>query len=171
DRGFGLGFAAVDVIVFDEAQRLSDQTRTDMVPAANRPHNPAGSLLFYVGTPPRPNDSGDGFAALRAEALAGDAEEMFFVEFSADEDADPDDREQWRKANPSYPHHTPEESMLRMRKHLGSDDAWKREALGIWDPVESGGVLPSQSWADQADAGSVAADRFALGVECGPDLR
>src|SRR5690606_21914591 len=72
DQGFGLGFAAVDVIVFDEAQRLSDQTRMDMVPATNRAHNPAGALLFYIGTPPRPNDKGDAFSALRDDALAGE---------------------------------------------------------------------------------------------------
>jgi len=171
DQGFGLGFAAVDVIVFDEAQLLSDRTRMDMVPATNRAHNPAGALLFYIGTPPRPENGakGEAFATLRADALEGD-NDTFFVELSADPDADPDDREQWAKANPSYPTHTPIESMLRMRKHLGSDEAWKREALGIWDAVQGHGVLPAPSWKDAEDETSIAADRFALGVECGPDL-
>lgn len=177
DQGFGLGFAAVDVIVFDEAQRLRDSTRMDMVPATNRPHNPAGALLFYIGTPPRPTDDGEAFSALRAEALAGDSQDGFFVELSADPDADPDDREQWRKANPSYPTHTPEESMLRMRKHLGSEDAWKREALGIWDPAVSAGVISAVSWNAQEDTDefgrplSIPVDRFALGIEIGPDLK
>lgn len=169
ERGFGLGFAAVDVIVFDEAQRLRDQTRMDMVPATNRARNPSGALLFYIGTPPRPNDDGDAFGSLRAEALDGD-EDIFYVELSADSDADPDDHEQWAKANPSYPVHTPLESMLRMRKHLGSDEAWMREALGIWDAQASNGVIPPQSWQAQADPESVPVDSFALGVEVGPDL-
>lgn len=169
ERGFGLGFAAVDVIVFDEAQRLRDQTRMDMVPATNRARNPAGALLFYIGTPPRPNDSGDAFAALRSEAIGGD-EDIFFVELSADPDADPDDHEQWAKANPSYPVHTPLESMLRMRKHLGSDEAWMREALGVWDAAQSNGVIPAQSWADREDVESVPVDAFTLGLEVGPDL-
>ena len=169
ERGFGLGFAAVDVIVFDEAQRLRDQTRMDMVPATNRARNPAGALLFYIGTPPRPNDSGDAFAALRSEAIAGD-EDTFFVELSADSDADPDDRKQWAKANPSFPHHTPVESMLRMRKHLGSDEAWMREALGVWDAAQSNGVIPAQVWADREDVESVPVDAFTLGIEVGPDL-
>lgn len=170
DRGFGLGFAAVDVIVFDEAQRLSDQTRMDMVPATNRPHNPCGALLFYIGTPPRPNDNGEAFGTLRAEALSGESTDMFFVEMSADADADPDDREQWRKANPSYPHHTPEESMLRMRKHLGSDEAWLRDALGIWDAVGASGVIPVRAWEDATDEASKPVDGLALGVEVAPDL-
>ena len=169
ERGFGLGFAAVDVIVFDEAQRLRDQTRMDMVPATNRAHNPAGALLFYIGTPPRPDNDGDAFASLRAGALDGD-DDVFFVEMSADEDADPDDHEQWAKANPSFPRHTPVESMLRMRKHLGSDEAWMREALGIWDAAQSNGVIPAQAWADREDVESVPVDAFTLGLEVGPDL-
>lgn len=171
DQGFGLGFAAVDVIVFDEAQLLSDRTRMDMVPATNRAHNPAGALLFYIGTPPRPENGakGEAFATLRADALQGD-EDTFFVELSADPDADPDDRSQWANANPSFPSHTPLESMLRMRKHLGSDEAWKREALGIWDPVRGNGVIPGPSWKAAEDPLSIAEDRFGIGVECGPDL-
>lgn len=171
DQGFGLGFAAVDVIVFDEAQRLSDRTRMDMVPATNRASNPSGALLFYIGTPPRPEAAaaGEAFSSLRSDALEGE-DNVFFVELSADPAADPDDREQWAKANPSYPHHTPVESMLRMRKHLGSDEAWLREALGIWDAQGAAGVIPGHAWAAQADEQSWASDSFALGVEVAGDL-
>lgn len=170
DQGFGLGFAAVDVIVFDEAQRLRDRTRMDMVPATNRAHNPAGALLFYIGTPPRPEDDGEAFSALRADALDGD-EDTFFVELSADPDADPDDREQWAKANPSFPHHTPVESMLRMRKHLGTEDAWMREALGIWDPKLTNAVIDAESWRLAGDEHSLPVDRLTLAVDVSPDRR
>lgn len=170
DQGFGLGFAAVDVIVFDEAQRLTDQTRMDMVPATNRAGNPAGALLFYIGTPPRPNDKGEAFTSLRNDALSGSADDVFFVELSADPNSDPDDRDQWRNANPSFPDHTPLESMLRMRKHLGSDEAWMREALGVWDQVTTRGAIPFDAWADRLDVNSVAVDSFALGIEVAPDM-
>lgn len=168
DLGFGLGFAAVDVIVFDEAQRLTDQTRMDMVPAANRSHNPAGALLFYIGTPLRPTDKGDGFATLRTGALEGD-DDVFFVELSADPDADPDDREQWKKANPSFPTHTPVESMLRMRKHLGSDEAWMREALGVWDEIKTRSVIDEQTWGLVADPASMPVERLTLAIDVNPD--
>lgn len=168
DQGFGLGFAAVDVIVFDEAQRLSDTTRMDMVPATNRASNPAGALLFYIGTPPRPTDKGDAFGDLRDDALAGD-KDTFYVELGADPDAEPDDREQWAKANPSYPHHTPLESMLRMRKHLGSDEAWLREALGIWDAKNAHRVIDLQSWAAVADPSSMPTERLTLAIDVAPD--
>ncbi|MGH3504327.1 MAG: hypothetical protein ACRDQA_26025, partial [Nocardioidaceae bacterium] len=94
-----------------------------------------------------------------------------YIEFSADEDADADDREQWAKANPSFPHRTPLESMLRLRENLPSEDSWKREALGIWDPEETIGVIPPPAWEMQGTSHSLAVGRFALGVEVGPDLR
>jgi hypothetical protein len=60
--------------------------------------------------------------------------------------------------------------MLRLRKNLGDEDSWNREGRGIWDPVSSRGVIPGPSWTTQGAEHSIAVDRFALGVECGPDL-
>lgn len=169
EQGFGRGFEEVDVEVFDEAQILNEKALEDMVAATNQSRHPHGALLFFMGTPPRPTDPGETFSLKRAKALGG-ADDMVYVECSADEDADCDDREQWAKANPSFPHRTPLESMLRLRENLPGDDSWKREALGIWDPVATKGVIPGPSWAAQGAEHSIAVDRFALGVECGPDL-
>lgn len=170
EQGFGRGFDEVDVEVFDEAQILTEKALEDMVAATNQSRHPFGALLFYMGTPPRPIDPSEAFSAKRAKALSGESADLVYIECSADEDADPDDREQWAKANPSYPERTPLESMLRLRENLPSDEAWLREALGIWDQVKTGGVIPHRPWSDRADTSSVAVDRFALGVECGPDL-
>lgn len=170
EQGFGRGFDEVDVEVFDEAQILTEKGLEDIVPAANQSRHPAGALLFFMGTPPRPTDPGEEFTNRRAKALTGKADNMLYVEFSADEDADPDDREQWRKANPSYPSRTPDESMERMRENLTDEASFKREALGIWDAVGSNGVIPPPDWVRQGAEHSLAVDRFALGVECGPDL-
>ncbi|MEU7677940.1 hypothetical protein AB0C42_24370 [Micromonospora taraxaci] len=170
EQGFGRGFDEVDVEVFDEAQILTEKALEDMVAATNQSRHPHGALLFYMGTPPRPIDPGEAFAAKRAKALSGESDDMVYIECSADEDADPDDREQWERANPSFPLRTPLVSMLRLRENLSSDEAWLREALGIWDAAKGSGVIPAPSWRDQADELSIAVDRFALGVECGPDL-
>jgi hypothetical protein len=40
----------------------------------------------------------------------------------------------------------------------------------MWAGAVRHGVIPAPSWRDQADEHSTAADRFALGIECGPDL-
>lgn len=170
ESGFGRGFDEVDVEVFDEAQILTEKALDDMVAATNQSRHEHGALLFYMGTPPRPVDPGEVFAARRDEALAGKAEDSVYIECSADPDADPDDREQWKKANPSYPERTPLRSMLRLRKNLLSDESWMREALGVWDPVRTGGVLPMDAWKDRADGKSKVAGQSTLGVEIGPDL-
>src|SRR5207237_1558787 len=61
EQGFGRGFDEVDVEVFDEAQILTEKALEDIVPAANQSRHPAGALLFFMGTPPRPGDPGAEF--------------------------------------------------------------------------------------------------------------
>jgi len=132
ESGFGRGFSDVDILVFDEAQIMTETTLEDMAAAQNVAKNP---LTFMMGTPPRPKDPGEMFTMTRQEALDGDTDETLYIELSADRGEDPMDRNQWRKANPSFPQRTSERAMLRLRKKLKSLDAWQREALGIWDEV------------------------------------
>jgi len=168
-QGFGRGMAEIDVEVFDEAQILSLKALEDMVPATNQARNPHGGLIFFIGTPPRPDDDGEAFNAKRNQALKGNADDdMVYVELSADSDADLLDREQWRKANPSYPFRTPLESMLRMRKNIPDDGAWRREALGIWDSDSGASLISRGHWRSLMgtvpDEGAVA-----YGVKYSPD--
>jgi hypothetical protein len=154
EHGFGRGFKRVGILIFDEAQILTAKAADDMVPTTNRHPNP---LIFYMGTPPTPSNPSEHFLALRTEALAakearlrgdsGTTNETLYIEFSADADADPMDREQWAKANPSYPYHTTARAMLRMKKNLKGPNAFAREALGIWDGTANTGVFSASSWA------------------------
>jgi hypothetical protein len=167
EHGFGRGFAAVDVVVFDEGQILSVKTLEDMVAATNQSRHPAGALLFYMGTPPRATDPGDAFRSKRAKALSGKSRDMVYVEISGDPDADPDDEEQW-KHNPSYPHRTPRESMLRLRENVGSDESWLREGLGIWDELGAIEVFGGR-WPDFIDPNAERGTAVAFGVAVAPD--
>jgi phage terminase large subunit-like protein len=133
----------LDVLVFDEAQILTEAALDDMVPATNQAPNP---LILFTGTPPKPSDPGEVFAMKRREALAGGSDDTVYIEFSADRGADPDDRKQWAKANPSYPRRTPPAAMLRMKKNLTAE-SFLREGLGIWDAVGSAGPFDLASWA------------------------
>lgn len=150
EQGFGRGFSDVDILVFDEAQIMTETTLEDMAAAQNVAKNP---LTFMMGTPPRPQDPGEVFTLLRQEALDGESEGTLYVELSADRGCDPLDRDQWRKANPSYPHRTPDRAMLRLRKKLKSDASWYREALGVWDEMSHQRVVRSSHWSDLADVG------------------
>ena len=177
EGGFGRGFDEVDIEVFDEAQILGEKALEDMVAATNQSRQPAGALLFFMGTPPRPTDPGEEWLARRSEALevkpldqvVGLSDDMVYIEFSADKDADPDDRAQWAKANPSFPHRTPLESMLRMRKQLKNEDSFKREAMGIYDALDSGQVIDDVSWGLVKDPASMAIDRITLAIDVAPD--
>lgn len=134
ESGFGRGFTKVSILVFDEAQILGMKALEDMIPATNAAANP---LIFKIGTPPRPIDPGEAFGQARKEALAGERSDGMYVEFSADRNGDPDDRAQWRKANPSYPKRVNEAALLRMKRHLGPE-SFRREGLGIWDETGIG---------------------------------
>jgi hypothetical protein len=153
DSGFGRGRTDVDVIVFDEGQHLSNDALENMGAAQNVAQNP---LCFVMGTPPRPKDKGEFFTLLREEALSGDSDGTLYIEMSADRGADPMDRDQWRKANPSFPARTSERAMLRLRKKLRNEDSWAREALGIWDEIQRQfSPINGAMWADGVDVGPV----------------
>ena len=141
ESGFGRGFTKVSILVFDEAQILGMKALEDMIPATNAAANP---LIFKIGTPPRPIDPGEAFGQARKEALAGERSDGMYVEFSADRNGDPDDRAQWRKANPSYPKRVNEAALLRMKRHLGPE-SFKREGLGIWDETGIGSRAISEA--------------------------
>lgn len=146
ERGFGLGFTKVGVLVMDEAQRLTEKTMDDLVPTTNQSVNP---LIFLIGTPPRPTDAGEVFKSRRREALSGDSDDMVYLEFSADPDVNPAswapkyvDWAAVAKANASYPKRTPRTAILRMLKNLGPE-SFRREGLGVWDDDQAGSRLIS----------------------------
>jgi hypothetical protein len=89
----------------------------------------------------------------RRDALDGDSDETLYIELSADRSIDLMDREQWKKANPSFPKRTPERAMLRMKKNL-SEDSFRREALGIWDEMSRHqAVIKKAAWLQLVDVG------------------
>jgi hypothetical protein len=146
ESGFGRGFTEVDILVFDEAQILTERAIDDMIPAQNASQN---ALTLMIGTPPKPSDPSEVFTNRRNDALNGTTTDVVYIEFSAERDSDMDDRAAWRKANPSYPHRTSEAAMLRMRRNL-SEDSFRREALGVWDEDLGGAPIPAGPWNDLA---------------------
>lgn len=151
ESGFGRGFAGVDILVCDEGQILPESTLEDLGATQNTAPNP---LFFVMGTPPRPRDPGEFFTLLRQEALDGESDSTLYIETSADRGTDPMDPDQLRKANPSYPHRSTHRAMLRLRKKLRSDDAWNREARGIWDEItKQFSPINGAMWTDGIDVG------------------
>lgn len=177
EGGFGLGFDEVDVVIFDEAQRLRDMTLDDMVPATNQSRQETGALLLFMGTPPRPTDAGEVFGRMRHDATTGEDDDTGWIELGADPDYTPPrkpapltaaDWKQVAKANPSYPDDTPREAILRMRKQL-TDDSFVREGLGIWDDEEVKGDLAFGKWKDLADPGAERGTKVCFGADVAED--
>src|SRR5690606_10740658 len=166
EHEFGRGFDEVDVLIFDEAQILTENALDAMVPATNQSRQPSGALLLFMGTPPKPPqgtlDRGEVFTRMRTEVLGGEDHDTGWVEFGADENYDPTmppaplsdrDWEQVAKANPSFQNDTPAEAILRMRKKLGPE-SFLREGLGIWDKLElSRTVVDLNDWVELVDDG------------------
>jgi len=132
--------------------------------------------LFYMGTPPRPIDPGEAFAAKRSTALAGELTDGLYIETSAAPNVGRkggpslDDHDEWGIANPSFPNRTPLQSMLRLRKNLPSNDAWRREALGVWDvrgQVEPPAIDPDD-W-DALRGPTPREGRVSYGMKFSPD--
>lgn len=164
ENGFGRGLHSADIEVFDEAQILTVKALDNLIPIVNTSPNP---LVILMGNPPKPGDQSEAFAEKRANALAG-SDGMLYVELSADPDADPDDRDQWAKANPSYPRRTGEDAILRMRNLL-AEDSFRREALGIWDETASVHVIDPDVWAGETIEEPDTKGLLAFGVDMPPD--
>lgn len=128
ERGFGRGIPGVDMIVSDEAQIMSDKALDAQLATMNTSRF---GLAIYVGTPPRPDDPSEAFTRMRTEAWEGTLRDAAWIEFGADPKGNTTDRSQWPIANPSYPHRTPAESILRLQRKL-THDSFLREGLGIW---------------------------------------
>lgn len=149
--GAGRGRTKIDVLVFDEGQHLYARAVDDLVPTTTASPNP---LIFVIGTPPTSENDAEHFTALRQEAIDGDSDDTLYIEFSADRGCDPMDRDQWRKANPSFPQRTSARAILRLKKNLKTPGAFEREALGIWDEVtRHQAVVKGSVWAELADVG------------------
>lgn len=167
ERGFGRGLHSVDVEIFDEAQILTVRALANMLPIVNTAPDP---LVVFMGNPPKPGDQSEVFEDKRRAALAGGerAQGMMYVEFSADRDADPDDRAQWAKANPSYPERTGADAILRLRDTLPVDD-FRREALGIWSETTAQSAIDPDDWKQCETDDPDTAGLLAFGVDMPPD--
>lgn len=148
ERGFGRGIPGVDMIVSDEAQIMSEKALDAQLATMNTSDF---GLAIYIGTPPRPEDPSEAFTRMRTEAWSGTLQDAVWIEIGADPDADPTDRKQWAKANPSFPHRTPVESILRLQRKL-SQESFLREGMGIWDEDSRAGVLPGWARRSTRDA-------------------
>lgn len=166
-----LGFS-FDVIVFDEAQELTDAQAQALIPTttSGAKQNPQ---LIYLGTPTRAGSAADKFADLRKRAIAGGEEDFTWMEFGTDDPGDVDRPERWTLYLPSLGDvATPEAVKLGMKGM--SPLAAAQEYLGYWLPEAGLGelALDADKW-DECEVSKERAAEFvgktAMGVKFSPD--
>ena len=124
------------------------------------------ALIIHMGTPPRPVDPGEVFTNRRTAGLAHDPDSTW-IEFGADRDCDTADPDAWAQANPSYPHRTTANAMLRMLKNLG-EDSFRREALGNWDQDTEHAAIDPELWAQAATPERASGGWTAMAIDMPP---
>jgi hypothetical protein len=175
EHGFPRGVPGVDVLMNDEGQILSEKAMQNALATMNTSDI---GLHIYAGTPPKPEDidKSEVWSRMRGEAwviedksvVHVDTEDMVWIEIGADDAADLDDVEQWAK-NPSFPHRTPVEAFLRLRRRL-NDDGWRREGLGLYDEDE-GSIFDMERWKTLAVEDAEQPRHAALVLDVSPDRR
>lgn len=128
-----LGYS-FDVIVYDEAQELTDEQQQAILPTftSGAMHNPQA---LFLGTPTRPGSPGTVFRRVRADAHEGGdaAGDLSWWEWGVAEVGDVLDETRWRSVNPSLPDVANVEA-IRTATRLMDDLGFAQEFLGYWLP-------------------------------------
>lgn len=135
-----------DVVVFDEAQELTDEQVDAMLPtmAASGLGN---RQILYTGTPPSPMSAGTVFKRTRRVALEGEDPTLAWHEWGVEEPGDVTDRRRWYETNPALGIRL-SEGFTEKELHTLSSDGFARERLGWWSPDAQGAdhVISAEDW-------------------------
>ena len=124
-----------DVIIFDEAQELTDEQYDAVVPTtiASESGDPQ---KIYLGTPPGPKCAGTVFRGLHDKVHAGNTTGIWWVEWAATSIPDMGDPmavlELVYQTNPAMGYRIKEDVMLDVIHAATNPDGFAREFLGWW---------------------------------------
>lgn len=134
-----------DVVVFDEAQELTDdQMEAIMSTMAAAPKG--NRQMIFTGTPPSPVSPGTVFGRRRKNALSEDAGRICWLEWSVEEIGDVWDRQRWYDTNPALGYRI-EEAFTEEECRTLSTEGFARERLGWWSDITgANAVLKKSAW-------------------------
>src|SRR5699024_1870061 len=131
--GSGRGFTG-DLVVLGEAYALKSSGVAALLPtlsATSVERNPQARFPSSEGM-----RESDLLAAFREQGIAKSSDRLAYFEWSADDDADPDDKDAWYQANPALGIRISEEYVqdeLDSFKDITDGlEKFNRERLGIW---------------------------------------
>lgn len=145
------GFDGISLLVYDEAQELTDD-QVEALMATLSASATGTRQLIYTGTPPYPNCPGEVFRRRRTVCLTNpgkkDAWHEWGVQAKSIEDINIGDRSLWYMTNPALGIHLTEEFTEEEMRSL-SKDGFARERLGWWSPVltqKQDLAIPAHLW-------------------------
>jgi hypothetical protein len=179
--GSGRGFSG-DLIVLDEAYNLPETVIDALMPTLSARPNP--QIWYTSSAPDKDIAPCMPLARMRRRALAGSADGLTYMEWSAEvcsdtcgdactEHDDPGSPASWAKANPALGIRITPEHVSREHDSMGAR-GFARERLGVGNyPSESGdlwAVIPEGVWRDLNDAESRPDDdeRILFGLDATP---
>lgn len=160
-----------DVVIFDEAQWLTDEQMESIM--STMAAAPLGNRqLIYTGTPPDPGSPGTIFGRQRKNALNKTDKSLAWHEWSVEEIGDVSDRNRWYDTNPGLGIRL-DEDFTETELNTLSQEGFARERLGWWSGEEGANAALSKSkWL----LGTVETppepndkDKIAYGVKFTPD--
>lgn len=160
-----------DVVVFDEAQELTDdQMEAIMSTMAAAPSG--NRQLIYTGTPPSPVSPGTVFKRIRKSALEGTSAKVAWHEWSVEEIGDITDKSRWYATNPALGIRLDEEFTAAECATL-TKEGFARERLGWWEEASQGTnpAIPKAAWeaCESEEPEPTDDERIAFGVKFTPD--
>ncbi|QDM55899.1 terminase large subunit [Gordonia phage Trax] len=136
--GSGRGYT-VDTLILDEAYNLPEDALEAMTPTQAAVKNPQIWFISSTGM-----DDSD---VLRRKSDAGKAklDGIGYFEWKADDDCDPNDRDQWYQANPALGIRLDEDYVAGESRTL-SPVGFARERLGLWASMDIDSLIPATVW-------------------------
>lgn len=145
------GIDGISLVVFDEAQELTDDQMEAILSTLSASVTGTRQLIL-AGTPPYPGCPGTVFRRTRAACLAEPDPTSAWHEWSVEAQAvgeiNLDDRKLWWKTNPALGLRLTDAFTQKEREML-SDDGFARERLGWWSPLLVNAVdyaIPAPVW-------------------------
>lgn len=131
------GFDGISLVVFDEAQELTDD-QVEAIMAILSASSTGTRQLIYTGTPPYPGCPGEVFRRRRSTCLSDAGKHDSWHEWSLSaeslEDVNASDSTLWYMTNPALGIRLTEEFTAEELRSM-SLDGFARERLGWWSPA------------------------------------
>lgn len=156
DQGRGKSF---DVLVMDEAYALTSSEVAALTPTLTTAHNPQTIYASSAGMP-----KSEVLAKVRKRGMDPDTKSLAYFEWSAPEDADPDDIDALIEANPGLGIRMDLEHVAQERGSM-SDEEFKRERLGIWASIGGETAISASDWEELLDSSSLPGEFVAFALD------